>query len=447
MDTDLTRRSVLTKALAASALAAASSSLMACSGSADDSPADAERGATDDPLSLSTWQDVRDSFPLSTEQAHLAAFVLAAHPDPVRRAIEQWRDALDADPALVLEDEQAHEQVAREAAAAHLGVDPMEVALTDSTTMGLGTVYNGLRLRPGDRILTTTHDFYSSHESLRLAAQRSGARLDVVTLYDDPADATADEMVRRVERGITARTRVVALTWVHSGTGVKIPVRAVADLVADANRGRPPERRAVVCLDAVHGFGASAERPADLGVDVFISGTHKWLFGPRGTGIVWARSESVDGVLPTIPAFYAPSFTNWITGGSDPSPFGLAMTAGGYHSFEHRWALPQAFAFHDAIGVERIASRTTELAGRLKEGLADLPNGRLVTPAAAEVSAGIVCYELDGLSPSDAVATLRERDHIVAGVTPYATPYLRFGPSIVNSTDEVDATIAAVAEL
>lgn len=452
MDTTLDRRAFVARSLAGVAVAAGSGVLAGCTAERPrERDARPKRESSDDtspePASPAGWDGVRAAFPLTTELTHLAAFVLAAHPEPVRRAIARWRRLLDTDTALAVKDEQAHEQAARQAAATYLGVDPLEVALTDSTTMGLGTVYNGLRLRSGDRILTTAHDFYSSHEALRLAAERSGATLDEVALYDDPADASADEMVRRVERAVTDRTRVVALTWVHSGTGVRIPVRAIADVVADANRGRSPAQRAVVCLDAVHGLGACAERPTDLGVDVFVSGTHKWLFGPRGTGLVWARSGSLEGVLPTIPSFYAPSFVNWLTGGSTPSPFGLAMTAGGYHSFEHRWALPEAFAFHEAIGVDRVAARTAELATRLKRGLADLPNGRLVTPTAPELSAGIVCYELDGRAPADAVAELRDRHRIVASVTPYAVPYLRLGPSIVNSPADVDDALEAVAAL
>ena len=42
------------------------------------------------------------------------------------------------------------------------------------------------------------------------------------------------------------------------------------------------------------------------------------------------------------------------------------MTPGGFHSFEHRWALAEAFAFHRAIGKRRVADRTRELATDLK---------------------------------------------------------------------------------
>ncbi len=43
------------------------------------------------------------------------------------------------------------------------------------------------------------------------------------------------------------------------------------------------------------------------------------------------------------------------------------------------------------------------------------------------------------------VERLRAEHGVVASLTPYATRYLRFGPSIVNSEEDVDRAVAAVA--
>ena len=43
--------------------------------------------------------------------------------------------------------------------------------------------------------------------------------------------------------------------------------------------------RILLCVDGVHGFGAVDVDLPDLGCDFLATGTHKWLFGPRGTGI------------------------------------------------------------------------------------------------------------------------------------------------------------------
>jgi selenocysteine lyase/cysteine desulfurase len=399
------------------------------------------------PTNLRSWDNVRAQFSLEPDLAHFSAFILASHPATVAAAIERWRALLDADPASVVADETKNDDAVRTAAARYLGVPPDEIALTDSTTMGLGLIYNGLRLRPGDHILTTAHDFYSTHESLRLAASRSGAELEQVALYNNPAAASAEQMVSFLLSAVRPSTRVIALTWVHSSTGVKIPVRAIADALSEINADRDPRDRALLCLDAVHGLGAEETTPSGLGCDVFISGTHKWLFGPRGTGLVWARREVWDRFAPIIPTFSGPSIGGWLFGEQAPFQFGLDGTPGGFHSFEHRWALTDTFDFHRAIDKNRVGARTRELATRLKEGLAGVPHVRVLTPRDAELSSGIVCCTVAGREPASVTESLR-RDHgILASVTPYRAQYVRFGTSIVTTPEQVDAAVAALAAL
>jgi selenocysteine lyase/cysteine desulfurase len=53
-----------------------------------------------------------------------------------------------------------------------------------------------------------------------------------------------------------------------------------------------PEDRVFLCVDGVHGFGVEAATPAALGCDSLVAGCHKWLFGPRGTGLIWGRSDA-----------------------------------------------------------------------------------------------------------------------------------------------------------
>ena len=313
--------------------------------------------------------------------------------------------------------------------------------------MGLGLLYGGIVVRPDQHVLTTEHDFYSTHEALRLRSERTGASVEQAQLYADPAAVSEDEVVGRLVDAITTSTRVVAVTWVHSGTGVKLPIAAMSAAMADLNRERDEADRALLCVDGVHGLGVEDVSVQELGADFLVAGTHKWLFGPRGTGIVWGRAEAWPAVQPTIPTFAGASFERYLTGGaaSTLTP-GAANTPGGYHSFEHRWALADAFGFQLEIGRARVAERTHAQATQLKEGLADLPGVRVVTPLSEELSAGIVCFELAGQAPFESLAAL-ERQGISASVTPYRQPYLRLGPSIVTTPEEVDAAIEAVAGL
>jgi len=71
---------------------------------------------------------------------------------------------------------------------------------------------------------------------------------------------------------------------------------------------------------------------------------------------------------------------------------------------------------------------------------------RLITPMEDDLSAGIVCFDIDGMRPHAVVRALRER-RIVATVTPYATTHARLTPSIINTEAEIDAALRAIREL
>jgi isopenicillin-N epimerase len=411
-------------------------------------PAAAPQPADEPDDDVSTWEGVRRQFALEPDKAHLTSFLLASHPASVRRAIEEHRKGLDANPRDYLnEHELPLEEEVLAAAAEYLGAAPEEIALTDSTTMGLGLLYGGLRLGEGQEIVTTEHDFYATHEALRFRAERSGALVRRIRLYDEPETASEDGIVAAIVATIRPSTRCLALTWVHLSTGVKLPLRAIADAVADTNDGRDERDRVLVCVDGVHGFGVEDVAVAELGCDFFSSGCHKWLYGPRGTGVLWGREEAWGEVAPTIPTFDGRSYLAWIERRAPAdTPPGAAMTPGGFHSFEHRWALADAFAFHGRIGRSRVAERTSALARQLKEGLAAVDRVRLKTPVAEALSAGLVCLEVDGVDPREVVGLLDARG-VVASVTPYSTQYVRLGPSIVNTPAEIDEVVGAISGL
>ena len=113
-------------------------------------------------------------------------------------------------------------------------------------------------------------------------------------------------------------------------------------------------------MDGVHGFGVEDASPVELGVDVFASGCNKWLFGPRGTGLLWAAPHAWARLAPTIPSFDPNAYLSWIEGRRPTdTPPGALMTPGGFHSFEHRWALPAALEFHTQLGGRAEVARRT----------------------------------------------------------------------------------------
>src|SRR5918996_1558851 len=78
----------------------------------------------------------------------------------------------------------------------------------------------------------------------------------------------------RTPRSITKPPRVVAVTFVHSASGVKLPLAAIGEMIETVNEGRTPENRILFSVDGVHGFGVENFKVRDLGCDFYVFGCH-----------------------------------------------------------------------------------------------------------------------------------------------------------------------------
>ena len=392
-----------------------------------------------------SWQEIKAQFDPAPGITQMSAFYLASHPKPVRDAIAKHRLGLDRESHGYIEaNMKPCEYGLRRAAAEYMGADPEHIAQVGSTTAGLGLTLGSIDLAPGMEVLTDTRDHIVTHLATQYGTKRSGAALRREALYADPSRVTKDEVIANVRRNLRDSTRVFAITWVHSGTGVKMPVAEIGEVVAAHNKGKPVETRTLLAIDGVHGFGNQDIDIPDIGADFFISGTHKWIYGPRGTGIVWARPESQAFVQSTIPSF-DPS---WRDGPIPDMPVAAGHSPGGFHAFEHSWAVEDAFRWSSAIGRKRIADRIAALATMTKDAMAKLPKVTFATPRSEELSAGIIAFDLAGYDPYDAVDRLYERG-IVASVVPsfYNPLHIRVAPSLMTDESDVERTVAAIAAL
>ncbi|HEY1905322.1 MAG TPA: aminotransferase class V-fold PLP-dependent enzyme [Myxococcaceae bacterium] len=400
---------------------------------------------------LDDWASVRKQFRLTPEYLHFAGFFIASHPAPVRDAIDAWRKTIDENPFLTVEhglfeDESANVQSrVREAAAAYRGGKPDEVCLTQNTTTGLALVYLGLPLKPGQEVLCTEHDHISHHESIRFATDRTGATYRKIPLFVESSKASVDEVVGRIRSAVRPATRAVGVTWVHSQSGIRLPILAISRAIGELNQKRDAQDRIVLVVDGVHGLGCVDETVAELGADYFCAGTHKWIYGPRGTGLVWARPDAWARLRPLIPTFSdREQYQAWIENRPEHTPNNARrMTPGGFQAYEHQWGTVAAFKMAQAMGRARVAARVTELNTRIKDGLAAMKGVTLHTPRDPALSAGICCFEVAGKKPGDVVKALLSKK-VLGSTSPYANVYARLSAAIFNTEAEVDQALGAL---
>ena len=172
----------------------------------------------------------------------------------------------------------ARERV-RAALAAQIGVAPRKLALTRATTDGCNIVLAGLRLRPGDEIVTTD----SEHFGLLGALRCSGARVRIARIRDLPAGAALDE----IRAQVGARTRLLALSHVAWTTGHVLPVHELKEAT-----GLP------ILVDGAQSVGAIPVAAAAF--DFYTVSCQKWLCSPDAMGALYvAEPEALAIAFPT----------------------------------------------------------------------------------------------------------------------------------------------------
>jgi selenocysteine lyase/cysteine desulfurase len=388
--------------------------------------------------SANKWTQLRQLFDQDPQAIHFANFLITSHPKPVREAIERHRATLDRNPGLAMDwdlgsNEQLQQNV-RVWAGKYLQAKPGQIALTGSTTEGLAMIYGSVQVRPDQEILTTEHEHYSTRNILDFRTRRDGTRVRKLKLFDTPQSISLDQVLDTINRNIRPETRVLGMTWVHSGSGVKLPISDISRLVDEHNRQRDDKDRLIYVVDGVHGFGVDDLSFPQMNCDFFIAGTHKWMFGPRGTGIVCSRSEELKYVSPSVPTF------------SEATSFATIMTPGGYHAFEHRWAVDEAFKLHLQLGKADVQARIHQLNSYLKQRLQEQPGIELVTPLDPKFSAGFTFFRVKGQDGDEVAAYLMQNRVICDAVSRDVGPVIRTAPGLLNNEAEVDRFMAILGQ-
>ncbi|OAE10561.1 class V aminotransferase [Pseudomonas simiae] len=381
------------------------------------------------PTTNAPWTGLKQLFNQDPDYLHFSNFLVTSHPKPVREAIDRYRQQIDRNPGLAmdwgLEETWKREGQVREWAGRYLNATPPQIALTGSTSEGLAMIYGGIKLRPDQEILTTEHEHYATQNVLDFRVARQGTQVRRIRLFENAHQVSVDEVLGNIKRAIRPNTRVLGMTWVQSGSGVKLPIGEIGRLVETLNRNRDDKDRILYVVDGVHGFGVEDLDFPAMHCDFFIAGTHKWIFGPRGTGLVCARDAENKDVTPMVPTF------------SEDTNFATTMTPGGYHAFEHRWAADEAFKLHLQLGKASVQARIHELNTELKNQLLAHPQIELVTPRSTELSAGFTFFRVKG-QDSDAVAAYLMKNRVVIdAVDRDVGPVIRTSPGLLNSSDEI----------
>ena len=198
---------------------------------------------------------------------------------------------------------------AYDAIAALLGCAREEVAIVENATRAWDMAFYSVRLRAGDRVLTSRAEYASNYIALRQAADRTGAAVVVL-----PDDEHGQVDVDRLAAMLDDRVKLVSLVHVPTQGGLVNPAAAVGAACRAA--GVP------LLLDACQSVGQMPIDVGAIGCDMLSATGRKFLRGPRGTGFLYVRRELIEALEPPLLDLHPPN-------GSPTAPTASGATPAG----------------------------------------------------------------------------------------------------------------------
>lgn len=375
------------------------------------------------------WKVVKRQFPLDEGVLYLnAANVCPASRGVLDRHLEYLRD-FQANPSF--QNREKYEPLAERArakAARLLGAGKDEIAFMRNTSEGSNLVVRGIDLKAGDEVVITAHNHPSNNDSWKVLARRIGIVIKEVPVAI-PA-VSRQHLLDGIEKAVTPRTRVIAVTHCTSTTGIVYPAKEIAELAR--------RRNIWMHLDGAQTLGALDVNVGEIGCDSYAGSSHKWMMGPLEAGILYVRAARIAELWPSV-----------VTAGWAENLVGARkFEVFGQRDNPRLVAVEAALDFLELIGMPRIEARMKALATRAKLQLREIGGVELKTNVEPELSGGVVKFNLRKYEPKAAYDMMWKSHRIAIAQTAAGDAKgLRISPHIYNTMEEIDRAVAAVKEI
>jgi L-cysteine/cystine lyase len=293
-------------------------------------------------------------------------------------------------------------QEVKAVAAEILHCNPNELALSRHTTDGMNLALAGYPWQPDQEIIISNLEHPSGLLPTFLARRRYGIGVRIADV--GLGDETTEEIVAAFEQQITPRTRMIVLSHIPYTTGTVLPLK---EIVAMAHR-----HGVLVTADGAQSFGQIPLDLHDLDVDYYACPGQKWMCGPEGTGLFYARAENLERIEQTFvgPFGMRMHSLDYLgvafdaaegAGRFDVGSANLALLAGQKTSMA--W-------IKDDIGMDWITRRISDLGIYAYRRLAEIKGVRMVTPP--ERMAGLITFLVEGVDPEELMRRLAEKYNV-----------------------------------
>ena len=368
--------------------------------------------------------------------AHLNNAGASLIPNPVLMATIDYLEAEAAAGGYELEARRSKDlERFYHAGARLLGCGTNEIAFTNSATESWAKAVAAMDLKAGDRVLVSSAESVSSVFSLTRLRQQ-GVVVQVIP-HEPNGQVSVDKLADLLDDDV----KLVAVTHIPTQGGLVNPVAEIGSVLADSD--------ALYLVDASQSLGQVAVSVGEISCDILVGSGRKFLRGPRGTGLLYVRSDVLDRLSPVgIDARSAQWLDSW--------QYELAPGATRFETFEVNQAAKVGFGhaieYALAVGIDSIDKRTKELSDGLRDRLDRAPLIDVIEGNGLQ--SAIVTFRVTGQRSEAVVTTLRAwgiNTSVVPSVPSKFDPVgltnetlVRASVHYFNTEEELDLLLAAL---
>jgi selenocysteine lyase/cysteine desulfurase len=323
----------------------------------------------------------------------------------------------------MLSEPETNDQIerAREKMARLMGAQACEIGWVPNTAIAAMIVANGIDWREGDNVVTVRSGFPSSVYPW-LGLRRQGVKIRFVEA------AGGRVPVESIAEAMDSRTRALNISWVEFSTGFRHDLSRLGQIAH--------ERNIIFNVDAMQGLGALQLDVEETGVHFLGAGAPKWLMGPHGLGVFYARKEMLDRISHVTANWRSVPDSSDYLNYEQPWVDSASRVEGSTPNMSAIVAFDAVLDMIHEVGPPRIEARILQLTDRLIDGLLSREYD-LVSPLEPNERSGIVCFRAKG-DPMVVLARAEAENVIIA----VRLGVVRVSPHFYNNEEEIDRLLA-----
>ncbi len=365
---------------------------------------------------MQDFNEVRSLFPITNKYCFLNHAAVSPLSLKVIHVVNSLVDQMSSEGIAMYGQWMERVEHVRGIFATLVGARPEEIAFINNTSQGLSCIAQGLKWKPGEKVVVVLPDFPSNVYPWMNLKQKG---IRPIFLNKKGPRFSVDDINRVLEPGV----RLISVSSVDFSTGFYCDMQALGQFCK--------EKGLLFCVDAIQSLGIIPMDVKKFGIHFLAAGGQKWLLGPMGCGGLYISEEINDQVDPV--------FVGWKSVKDEHDFFNLSFDLKpGAERFETGtlnlmgiYALGAAIELILEVGVENIRKRVFDLLNMFVDGLVER-SLEIISPLNENERSGILCFKPQG----DPVSLFHHFfDHNV--MISERNGVIRISPHFYNNEDDV----------